>query len=81
MSIEQAFLFLLALCYGVLGWFARELYTATQSLRRDLSSLETRIGTDYVRYDRLQDRLKEALEPIKEGIDEIKASLIHKVDK
>jgi len=81
MTIEQAFLTLLSLCYGVLGWFARELYTATQSLRRDLSSLETRIGTDYVRYDRLQDRLKEALEPIKEGIDEIKASLIHKVDK
>lgn len=81
MTLEQIFLALLALVCSVLGWFARELYQATQDLRRDLSAFETRVGTDYVRYDRLQDRLREALEPIKEGIDEIKAALIHKADK
>jgi hypothetical protein len=48
-----------------------------QQLRADLAELEVRIGTDYVRYDRLRD----ALEPIKSGIDEIKETLRHKADK
>lgn len=61
----------------VLGWFARELYGATQGLRRDLSALEVRIGTDYVRYDRLRDALK----PIMESLHEIKQTLTGKVDK
>lgn len=71
------FLWLLGAACGVLGWFARELYQATQSLRRDLSSLEIRISNDYVRYDRLQD----AMRPILDGIQEIKNALTHKVDK
>lgn len=77
MSIEQAFLFSLALCCGVLGWFARELYSATQALRRDLSALEVRIGSDYIRYDRLQDAMK----PIMETLQGIKRTLENKADK
>ena len=61
----------------VLGWFARELYGATQALRKDLSALEVRIGTDYVRYDRLQDAFK----PIMESLHEIKLALSGKADK
>ena len=61
----------------MLGWFARELYAAVQQLRKDLAELEVRMGTDYVRYDRLRD----ALEPIKAGIEEIKLSLRDKADK
>lgn len=67
----------LGLACGVLGWFARELYAATQALRRDLTALEVRIGTDYVRYDRLSDALK----PIMESLQDIKISLRDKVDK
>jgi cell division protein FtsB len=77
MTIEQAFIALISACCGVLGWFARELYAAMQKLRQDLSALEVRLGTDYVRYDRLKDMLS----PIKEGIDEIKAAMTHKADK
>lgn len=62
---------------SVLGWFARVLYEATQSLRRDLSALETKIGTDYVRYDRLQD----ALRPVVAQLNRIENALSHKVDK
>lgn len=70
-------MFVLALACGILGWFARELYSATQSLRRDLTALEIKIGTDYVRYD----RLAVSLQPIMDSLSEIKQSLKEKVDK
>lgn len=63
--------------FAVLGWFARELYAATQALRRDLSALEVRIGTDYVRYDRLQ----EAMRPVLDQLARIESALMHKADK
>ena len=77
MSIEQILIGKLGLACGAIGWFAREIYNAVQKLKDDLRLLEVRIGTDYVRYDRLQDALK----PIKETLDEIKQSLQHKADK
>lgn len=77
MTVEQAFIGLLGLVSGIIGWFARELYSAVNKLRADLAALEVRIGTDYVRYDRLQDALK----PIKDALEEIKGAISHKVDK
>ena len=77
MGIEQAFIAILGLACGVLGWFARELYNATQSLRKDLSALEVKLSADYVRYDRLQDAMK----PIMESLHEIKSALRNKADK
>lgn len=59
------------------GWFCREIWSAVQTLRRDLSELETKIGTDYVRYDRLQDMLK----PISLKLDQIADALTHKQDR
>ena len=77
MSIEQMFLGLIGLACGILGWFARELYNATQALRKDLSALEVKLSSDYVRYDRLQDAMK----PIMDSLHEIKIALQSKVDK
>ena len=77
MEITNLALWVLGIVCTLLGWFARELYSATQSLRRDLSALEVRLGTDYVRYDRLQDALK----PIMESLQEIKQALSSKADK
>lgn len=77
MEFTNIFLSAIGIVCGVLGWFARELYTATQSLRKDLSALEVQIGRDYVRYDRLQDALK----PVMDTLLEIKRTLDHKVDK
>lgn len=76
-DLTTFFLWLLGAACGVLGWFARELYGATQALRKDLSALEVRISADYIRYDRLQD----ALRPIIDGLQEIKQTLSKKVDK
>lgn len=77
MSTEQAFIALLTIGGGILGWFAHELYTAVNRLREDLQKLEVKLSSEYVRYDRLQD----ALQPILRGIEEIKQALSHKVDK
>lgn len=77
MELTQIIMAGLALACTVLGWFARELYAATQALRKDLQALEVRIGLDYVRYDRLQDALK----PIMDSLQEIKHTLSGKADK
>lgn len=77
MEISQIALWALGAVCTVLGWFARELYNATQSLRKDLSALEINLNRDYVRYDRLQDALK----PVMDSLTEIKQTLAGKADK
>jgi hypothetical protein len=77
LDVHLAFTALLAVVTGLLGWFGRELWSAVQSLRKDLSALEIRIGQDYVRYDRLQD----AMRPILDKLQRIEDALSHKADK
>lgn len=76
-DITSIILAAVSIATGVLGWFARQLWDAVQKLRTDLTALEIRIGTDYVRYDRLHD----ALRPIMDALVEIKDTLKSKVDK
>jgi hypothetical protein len=77
MGLEQGFLLLLGAGMAALGWFSREMYGAVQKLKEDLAKLEIKIGTDFVRYD----RLREMLEPIGKSLDEIKETLREKADK
>lgn len=77
MDVQQLLMAGLTIASGVLGWLARELWSAVQALRRDLTSLEVKIGTDYVRYDRLRD----ALQPIMDALDDIRAAINTKADK
>ena len=63
--------------FSVLGWFARELWNAVQQLKSDLGKLEVKIGTDYVRYDRLQDALK----PLIDKLSRIEDAVAHKQDR
>lgn len=60
-----------------LGWFARELWTAVQSLKADLSSLREEIATDRVH----KDDFREALKEVKEMLGKIFDRLDHKADK
>lgn len=76
-SITEIILAVVAIATGVLGWFARQMWDAVQKLRIDLTELEIRIGSDYVRYDRLQDSLR----PIMEALRDIQSTLSNKVDK
>ena len=67
----------LGLVCALLGWLGREVWGAVQKLRADLSTLEVKLGTDYVRYDRLQDVMK----PVMQKLDRIEDALSHKVDR
>ena len=53
-------------CLAVMGWFARELWTAVQELKKDLAKLREEIPKEYVPKDeyrsdviRLHDKLDE----------------------
>jgi len=77
MNIEQAFMILLGISTGALGWFSRSLWDAVIKLKEDLNKLEVKLSAEYVRYDRLQDAMK----PVMEALSEIKNALNHKQDK
>jgi hypothetical protein len=77
MDMTQIAILLLTIAGACLGWFAREIYQATQTLRKDISSLEVQIARDYVRYDRMQD----AIQPILDAIADLHKVLERKVDK
>ncbi len=76
-DLQSIFMVGLGCVCGLLGWLGRELWGAVQKLRSDLSALEVKIGTDFVRYDRLQDALK----PIMHALDDIRETLKGKADK
>lgn len=75
--VVEIILAVLGISCGVLGWFARQIWQAVQELKKDVNDLRVLIGTDYVRYDRLQDAMK----PVMEALHEIKISLRGKADK
>jgi len=77
MDYMQMAILLLGFAGACMGWFARQLWGAVQSLKEDVNNLRVMIGTDYVRYDRLADAVK----PIMDSLHEIKETLKSKVDK
>ena len=62
---------------SVIGWLARELWGAVQSLRNDLQRLEVSLPTSYV----AKSDFKDALDKIEAGLDRIYAKLDGKADK
>ena len=77
MNWQDVAIALVGIACACTGWFARELYQAVSKFKDDLNKLEVKISAEYIRYDRLQDALK----PLKDTLDEIKATLQHKADK
>jgi len=70
---QQTINLILGACMGVAGWFARELWTAVQDLKTDLSKLPT----IYVARQDYKDDMRE----VKEMLGKIFDKLDHKVDK
>ena len=60
-----------------LGWFARVLWEAVNTLREDLHQLEVELPSNYIRRDEFADNMKE----IKEMLGKIFDKLDSKVDK
>jgi hypothetical protein len=77
MNLEQALIAALGCGFACLGWFAREMWSAVQTLKTELSRLEVKISTDFVRYDRMQD----AMQPVLDKLTRIEDALHKKVDK
>jgi hypothetical protein len=73
MMDQQTINLILGACMAVAGWFARELWTAVQDLKTDLSKLPT---IYVVRQD-----YKEDMREIKEMLSKIFDRLENKADK
>ena len=57
---------------AVLGWFARQLWDAVQTLKEDMKDIEVSLPTHYVRKDELEvrfDKLEVMLNKIFEKLD------------
>lgn len=62
----------LGIGFSVLGWFARELWSAVKELRKDLVSLRESISDNYVRKDdfkELRHELMAMLQRIEQKLD------------
>lgn len=70
---QQTINLILGACMAVAGWFARELWTAVQDLKTDLSKLPT------IYVARLD--YKEDMREVKEMLSKIFDKLDNKVDK
>jgi hypothetical protein len=62
---------------SVLGWFARQLWDAVQTLKSDMKQIEVSLPTHYVRKDELEQRF----DKLESMLDRIFEKLDHKVDK
>ena len=62
---------------SVLGWFARQLWDAVQTLKQDMKELEVDLPTYYLRKDEFESKL----DKIESMLERIFDKLDHKVDK
>jgi hypothetical protein len=57
MEFQQIINLSIGAVLSVLGWFARQLWDAVQSLKEDMKKLEVDLPSHYVRKDELEHRL------------------------
>ena len=72
MNIQDLFNIGIAALLATLGWFARQLWEATQNLKEDLKKIEVDLPTNYVRKADIEarfDRLEAILDKLFERID------------
>lgn len=57
MEFQQIINLSIGAVLSILGWFARQLWDAVQSLKEDMKKLEVDLPSHYVRKDELEHRL------------------------
>ena len=62
---------------AVIGWFARQLWDAVQTLKEDMKELEVELPTFYLRKDEFESKL----DKIESMLERIFDKLDHKADK
>ena len=61
----------------IIGWFARQLWDAVQTLKNDMKNLEVELPTYYLRKDEFESKL----DKIEAMLERIFDKLDHKADK
>lgn len=76
MEFQSIFNVLLGVGLTAIGWFARELWDATQKLRQDLSDLELNVSEHYVkkvdiaaRFDKIESILERLFDKLESKVD------------
>ena len=64
---------ILPLICVVIGWFCKELWTAVQSLKNDLSDLRNHLADNYMRKDDFSSRWEEVLKAVHRIEDKLDA--------
>lgn len=77
MDSQLLFNFVLGGGFTVLGWFARELWTAVKELKADLSKLREELPKAYVTKDDYREDMRE----VKDMLNKIFDRLDNKADK
>ncbi len=77
MSDQGIINIIIGVVLSVLGWFARQLWDAVQTLKNDMKELEVELPTHYLRKDEFESRL----DKIESMLERIFDKLDHKVDK
>jgi hypothetical protein len=74
---QQIINLLIGSVLAVLGWFARQLWDAVQTLKEDMKQIEVDLPTHYVRKDEMKDRFDKLESMINRLFEKIEG----KVDK
>ena len=77
MSDQGIINIIIGVVLSVLGWFARQLWDAVQTLKNDMKELEVELPTHYLRKDEFESRL----DKIENMLERIFDRLDHKADK
>lgn len=77
MDFQDLFLTALSIGFSVLGWFGRELWSAVNTLKKDLKELTKEINEKYVRKDDFRDFKTELMNVL----NRIEQKLDNKADK
>jgi len=73
MDIQFIINTILPLICVVIGWFCKELWTAVQSLKEDVSDLRNHLADNYMRKDDFSSRWEEVLKAVHRIEDKLDA--------
>jgi hypothetical protein len=62
---------MIGVALSVIGWFARQMWDAVNSLKKDLGDLEVKLPTEYIRKDEFNDRWIEVLSSLRRIEDKL----------
>jgi len=83
MVVDGQFIFnaLIGFLLAVAGWFARQLWTAVEDMRKNIHQIEVDLPSNYLRRDEFREGLKEVKDILNEMFRKIDLLSKEKADK